>query len=143
MTSPMRFRAVVCISIFSLFAMTATGATLEVNGLADDGSRFIEHRQSAFWELGRTRESTRVPPGQADGAFSYAALPDHIPQGGGGTGFPHRSEFDDLGAIDFDQSTGVITGLEFDFEPHVAPGRFTFFQALAGASPYTTSFTTF
>lgn len=125
----------------SLLAGSASAATLEINAVANNGSRFIEHIHDAFWELGQTRASTRVP--FPDGAFTYSSLPDYVPQGGGGTAFPHKQNFENLGTIDYDPSTGALTGLDFNFEPHVAPGRFTFYQAVGQASPYTTSFASF
>ncbi|WP_428308552.1 hypothetical protein [Lacipirellula sp.] len=137
----MQLRAFAGATLAIVVASSAIGATLEINATANNGSRFIEHVQDAFWELGQTRASSRVP--FPDGAFNYASLPNYVPQGGGGTAFPNKQNFQDLGAIEYDSSTGAVTGLTFNFSPHVAPGRFTFYQAIASASPYATSFGAF
>ncbi|TWT36602.1 hypothetical protein KOR34_15080 [Posidoniimonas corsicana] len=137
----MHFRQLPYSILIACLAGSCSGATLNLDGVANNGSRFIEHRQGAFWELGQTRPSTRVD--NPDGAFTYSELPNYVPQGGGGIAFPNKQDFWDLGVIEYDDATGEITGLEFDFEPHVAPGQFTYFQAVTQASAYATSFNAF
>ncbi|TWT36603.1 hypothetical protein KOR34_15090 [Posidoniimonas corsicana] len=126
-----------------LFFATSSvwGAAIRWHVVADAGSRFVSHSFDGLFELGRTRASTRVE--EPDGAFLYSELPDYLPLGGGGTAFPNKSNFLDLGTIGYDDATGQITDLQADFAKHVAPGRFTFYQGVSGAPAYTTSFDSF
>lgn len=137
----MYLRTVTFTTLLGLFATSTMAATLDLRALADNGSRFVEYRQGAFWELGRTRQSDRV--NDPDGAFTYSQLPNYVPQGGGGIAFPKKRNFSNLGTITYDEATGEVTDVDVDFAQYVAPSVFTYYQAVAGGSAYTTSFNSF